>query len=94
MREVKEETGWSVRVGKELELFDFIEKDDEGRVRYHYVIADFLCEYVEGELMPGSDVTEVRLVALDELASYDLTPKAMEVIEKGLSVSRRGVWLA
>lgn len=94
VREVKEETGWSVRVGKELELFDFIEKDDEGRVRYHYVIADFLCEYVEGELMPGSDVTEVRLVALDELASYDLTPKAMEVIEKGLSVSRRGVWLA
>ena len=80
VREVKEETGWSVRVLKELTLFDFIEKDDAGRIRYHYVLADFLCEYLEGELAAGSDVKEVRLVSLDELTAYDLTPKALEVI--------------
>ena len=80
VREIKEETGWSVRVLRELALFDFIEKDDAGRIRYHYVLADFLCEYVEGELAAGSDVKEVRLVSLDELAAYDLTPKALEVI--------------
>jgi mutator protein MutT len=81
VREIKEETGWSVRVLRELALFDFIEKDDAGRIRYHYVLADFLCEYVEGELAAGSDVKEVRLVSLDELAAYDLTPKALEVID-------------
>ena len=80
VREIKEETGWSVRVVKELTLFDFIEKDDAGHIRYHYVLADFLCEYVEGELAAGSDVKEVRLVSLDELAAYDLPPKALEVI--------------
>ncbi len=81
VREVKEETSWSVRVVKELTLFDFIEKDDAGRIRYHYVLADFLCEYVEGELAAGSDVKEVRLASLDELGAYDLTPKALEVID-------------
>lgn len=89
VREVKEETGWTVRVVKELELFDFIEKDDTGRIRYHYVLADFLCDYVEGELAAGSDVKEVRLVPLKELADYDLTPKALEVIESGKSTRSR-----
>ena len=83
LREIKEETGWSVRVVRELTLFDFIEKDDAGRIRYHYVLADFLCEYMEGKLAAGSDVKEVRLVSLDELAAYDLTPKALEVIAEG-----------
>jgi mutator protein MutT len=83
VREVREETGWSVRVVKELALFDFIEKDDSGRVRYHYVLADFLCQYVEGDLAAGSDVEEVKLASWNELADFDLTPKALEVIEDG-----------
>jgi len=83
IREVEEETGWLVRVVKELALFDFIEKDDDGSVRYHYVLADFLCAYVRGELAAGSDVKDVRRVSLDELAGYELTPKALEVIEEG-----------
>jgi ADP-ribose pyrophosphatase YjhB (NUDIX family) len=83
VREVEEETGWLVRVVKDLALFDFIERDDEGRVRYHYVLADFLCAYVRGKLTAGSDVKDVRLVPLDELAGYELTAKALEVIEEG-----------
>jgi ADP-ribose pyrophosphatase YjhB (NUDIX family) len=98
VREVEEETGWLVRVVKEIALFDFIEKDDDGRVRYHYVLADFLCAYVRGELVAGSDVKDVRLVSLDELAGYELTAKALEVIEEGRkhlgdarsAVNRRG----
>ncbi|HEX9726863.1 MAG TPA: NUDIX hydrolase [Vicinamibacteria bacterium] len=83
IREVEEETGWLVRVVKELALFDFIEKDDDGGVCYHYVLADFLCAYVKGELAAASDVKDVRLVSLDELAAYELMAKALEVIEEG-----------
>ena len=83
VREVREETGWSVRVVKELALFDFMEKDDSGRVRYHYVLADFLCRYVEGDLAARSDVEEVKLASWNELPDFDLTPKALEVIEDG-----------
>ena len=86
-REVLEETGWTVRVGKQLALFDFIEKDESGRVHYHYVLADFLCERIEGDLRAGSDVTDVRLVSPDELDAYDLTAKALEVIREGLKLA-------
>jgi ADP-ribose pyrophosphatase YjhB (NUDIX family) len=68
IREVEEETGWIVRVVKQVALFDFIEKDASGRIRYHYILADFLCQRTEGDLMAGSDAKEVRLVPLDELA--------------------------
>lgn len=88
-REVLEETGWTVRVGKQLALFDFIEKD-EGRVRYHYVLADFFCERIEGDLRAGSDVTDVRLVSPDEFAGYDLTAKALEVFRDGLKLALGG----
>ena len=87
-REVREETGWTVRVGRELALFDFIEKDEDGRIRYHYVIADFLCERIEGDLRAQSDVTDVRLVEPQELAEYDLTAKALEVIREGLNLMK------
>ncbi len=85
-REVREETGWTVRVGKQLALFDFIERDENGRVRYHYVLADFLCERIEGDLGAASDVTDVRLVSPEDFSEYDLTAKALEVIGDGLKL--------
>jgi mutator protein MutT len=88
IREVEEETGWIVRVVKQVALFDFIEKDARGRIRYHYILADFLCQRTEGDLMAGSDAKEVRLVPLDELADYQLTPKALEVIREAWKISK------
>ena len=87
-REVLEETGWTVRVRRQLKLCDFIEEDDNGRVRYHYVLADFLCDRLEGELHPGSDVTDVRLVSPQELDDYKLTAKTLEVIKEAFEKSR------
>ena len=87
-REVLEETGWTVRVRQQLALFDFIEKDESGRVRYHYVLADFLCDRLEGDLHAGSDVTDVRLVSPHELDTYELAAKALEVIREAIQMSK------
>ena len=81
VREVKEETGWIVRVVQFVQLFDLIDRDETGRIRYHYILADYLCRYVGGTLAADSDVTDVKLVPLTQLSEYKLTPKAMEVIE-------------
>ena len=61
-RELREEIGIETRVGRLVELFDRITRDDGGRVRYHYVLADYLCHHVSGELRPGSDAETVALV--------------------------------
>jgi ADP-ribose pyrophosphatase YjhB (NUDIX family) len=75
-----EETGLVVEVGPLVDLFDRITRDEDGRVRFHYVLADYVCHPVGGALAAGSDVSEVALVDLEDLARYDLTPKTIEVI--------------
>src|SRR5438094_7323538 len=47
-REMLEETGLDVEVGPVIEVFDRIMYDDEKRVRYHYVLVDYLCRPIAG----------------------------------------------
>ena len=83
-REVPEETGWEVEVGEVLEVFDSIYPDPDGRMRYHYVLIDFLCRPVRGELNAGADAAQARWVEDPELAEFKVSESAMRVIRKGL----------
>lgn len=85
-RELLEETGLEVEVGPVVEVFDRITRDEQGLVSYHFVLVDYLCWPVGGELRAASDVADVALVSRDELERYGLTEKAMEVILRGLDV--------
>ena len=84
-----EETGLVVDVGPVIEVFDRIMHDEEGRVRYHFVLVDYLCWPVGGELRAGSDVAEAVLADPSELAHYQLTEKALAVIERALEAGAR-----
>ena len=87
-REMLEETGLAVDVGPVIEVFDRILLDDEQRVRYHFVLIDYLCWPVGGRLCAGSDVDAAVLVNPAELAQYDLTAKATAVIARGLQLAQ------
>lgn len=82
-REMLEETGLVVDVGPVVEVFDRIMLDEARRVRYHFVLVDYLCRRVSGDLAAGSDVDDARFVRRDALAGYTLTAKAASVIERG-----------
>lgn len=88
-REVAEETGLQVEALELIELIDRIvrEADPQGdRVRYHYVIADYLCRVVGGTLRAASDAAAVRWVERTEWNSHSalaLDPITVRVIEKG-----------
>ena len=86
-REMLEETGLDVDVGPVIEVFDRITVDDDRRVRYHYVLVDYLCWPVGGELRAGGDVDDAVLVDSADLAKYDLTVKATAVIERALQLA-------
>jgi 8-oxo-dGTP diphosphatase len=79
VREVQEETGLTVRLGEVILVFDRILRED-GELRYHYVIVDYLCEYVEGTPRAGSDAEAVALVPPERLPEYDVPEKALEVV--------------
>jgi len=86
-RELKEETGLDVVVGPVVDVFDRITPDPDGRVRFHYVLVDYLCHPLGGEPVAGSDVSDVALADIDDLARYDLTPKTLEVIARALALT-------
>lgn len=88
IREMREETGLEVDVGPVIEVFDRIMLDERHRVRYHFVLVDYLCWPVGGELCAGSDVDRAIFVAPDALAPYDLTEKAQAVIDRGIALAR------
>jgi 8-oxo-dGTP diphosphatase len=85
-REMLEETGLEVEVGPVVEVFDRILRDDEGRVEYHFVIVDYLCRPLGGALQAGSDVDDAVWVAPEDLAQYQITDKATEVVERALAM--------
>ncbi|MGE0395046.1 MAG: NUDIX hydrolase [Vicinamibacterales bacterium] len=85
-REMEEETGLVVEVGPVIEVFDRIMRDAEGRVRFHFVLVDYLCWPVGGSLRAASDVSEAALVDPLELGPYGLTAKATSVIDRALAM--------
>lgn len=87
VREMHEETGLVVRPREVVLVFDRIHRE-HGAVQYHYVIVDYLCDYVSGEPRAGSDADEVALVAPEDLDRYDLPPGARDLV---LDVFRRTV---
>ena len=88
IREMAEETGFVVEVGPVVEVLDRITHDDDGRVLYHFVLIDYLCWPIGGELRAGSDVAEAVLAEPSELAQFQLTEKALAVIERALEMAR------
>jgi 8-oxo-dGTP diphosphatase len=83
VREAREETGLVVEPGELLGVYDRILRDPEQRVQYHYVLIDFLCRPVGGELLAASDAAEVWWFRHEELPALRLAEDTLEVIGKG-----------
>jgi ADP-ribose pyrophosphatase YjhB (NUDIX family) len=86
-REIVEETGLSVSVGSVVEVFDRIMLDDAKRVRYHFVLIDYLCRPLGGRLSHGSDVSDACVADARTLGPYGLTRKAVAVIARGIALA-------
>jgi len=85
IREAREETGLIVEPGDLLGVYDRILRNSEKRVQYHYVLIDFLCRRVGGELAAADDATEVRWFTREELPALNLAEDTQDVIRKGFA---------
>ncbi len=73
IREAKEETLLDVEEPKLVDVVSQVEVDAEDKIRYHYVIIDYLVQVMGGEAAAASDAMELRWVPLGEVENYDLT---------------------
>ena len=87
-RELKEETGLDVEPVEMVAVFDRITREGK-RVKYHYVIVDYVCRLKGGRLKPASDVTDARWVRREEMPRYNLTEMATKVILKSFSMIQK-----
>ena len=85
IREAREETGLVVEVGEMLGVYERVIRSEDARVRYHYVLIDYLCRPVAGELKAGSDAAEAGWFSREELPALKLAHDANDVVLKGLA---------
>jgi 8-oxo-dGTP diphosphatase len=81
-REVREETGVTVAIGRPLETLELIERDPDQRVRFHYIIVNFTAEYLAGEAVAGDDALAAAWLAPDDLAGLPLGPGTRTLLAK------------
>ncbi len=88
-REVREESGLDVRIVDRVEVFERITPDEDGKVRYHYVLIDYLCEVEGGELRAGDDAAQAVWYPRAALSDLSITHGTLPVIEKGFELRDR-----
>ncbi len=90
VREAREETGLIVEPADLLGVYDRVLRNPEQRVQYHYVLIDFLCRKIGGELAAASDAAEVRWFTREELPTLNLAHDTQDVIRKGFATLGTG----
>lgn len=88
-REILEETGLHIKPLQIFEIFERIMRDASGAAEYHYVLIDFLCKVVGGELCAADDVSNVQWVRRPALKEVRLTEGTLDVIEKAFDARRK-----
>jgi 8-oxo-dGTP diphosphatase len=83
-REVREECLIEVEAGNIVATIDLIQRDEQGRVRYHFVLLDLAADYISGTPVAGTDALEARWVTERELDQLDMIPRLVPVIRKAL----------
>jgi 8-oxo-dGTP diphosphatase len=85
-REVHEETCLDVEVGPIVDVLDRIHADPDGRVKFHYVLVDFLCGPRSGTLQCSSDAEEAVWAGRAELDRYGVAEVTIGVIDKAIAL--------
>ena len=90
-RELLEEISIKVDIGGLIGVFDRVIRDRENRVRYHYVLVDFWGWITSGQPRPGSDISELRFVPLEELDLFEISKELKETVWKAVDMRKKAI---
>lgn len=86
-REVLEECGVEIEVGPLVAVFEPMQRDEDGRLRFHYVVVDYLARFLAGEPRADDDADDARWVDLDALGGLPMRKETREVIGKAVEMT-------
>ena len=86
-REVAEECALTIRIAGVAGVVDRVVRDAAGRVRYHYVLVDYLAYPESGEAVAGSDAADVRWVEVERVDELEITDGLVEMIHRAMALT-------
>ena len=82
IREAFEETSLKIEIEKRIGVVDKIVSDEEGRIKYHFIIIDYIAKPISGEMSPADDALDARWVLPRDFIEYPLTPTLIELFKR------------
>ena len=90
VREIAEECGLTITVAGVAGVVDRVTRDADGRVKYHYVLVDYLAYPQSTRFRSGSDAAAARWVAIDRVAELDTTDGLVDMIRRAQALRGGG----
>lgn len=88
IRELMEETTVRAAIIGFIAPIEFLERDEEGRTRHHYVICAHAARWLSGEPRTGDEVSSIRWLAEDEIGTVPTTPGLDPVLRAAFALGR------
>ena len=88
LRELREETGVEAKLTGFVAPVEVIERDADGRVRHHIVIAAHAARWVSGEPRTGPEAREIRWVSEADITGLPTTPGLLPILVQAFAVDR------
>lgn len=79
-REIFEETGIRIRAGKPIYTFDFLQRDPDCRLHYHYVIVDMEATYLAGDIRAADDALDARWIEPEECRILPVSKMTLKIL--------------
>lgn len=89
VREVKEETSLEVEEPELIDVVNSVTLDENGRIKYHFVIVDYFVELKSGTLKAEDDAAELRWITFDRVESYSLTKSFREFFQRNRQMLKK-----
>ena len=86
LRELDEEVGVKARIIAFNRHVERIDRDHDGRVERHFVLANFVGVWVSGEPQTGPEAGEVRWIDPHGLAGLPTTPALPDVLARAARI--------
>jgi ADP-ribose pyrophosphatase YjhB (NUDIX family) len=91
LRELMEEVGVEARIVAFNRHVQRIDRDDDGRIRHHFVVASFVGAWVAGEAQTGPEAGEVRWVDPLALDGLPTTPHLGRILARAADIFREAL---
>ena len=90
IRELREETGVEADLIGFIAPIEYVDRDEEGRVRHHFVICPHAARWRSGDGVTGEEASAIRWLREDEIEDVPTTPGLLPILRVAFAMDRGG----